>query len=125
MNVVDMDNTQISHSASDNDASDNDNDSDWEPSPNPTPEHGGPLAMPVDPASVVARFREQVRETLTPRGRADKRGTSMRSYFLFSTSTSTGTLCFGSKLVNVDSQKFTIGNCLFLNRQNSVSVLVL
>jgi hypothetical protein len=118
VNVVEMDNTQISHNPRDNDASDDENDSDWEPPPNPTPEHGGPSAAPVDPAAVVARFREQVRETLTTRGRADKRG--IRSLLLFSTSTSS--LCFGSKFMNVEIQNLEIRrfeNCISSNSKKT------
>jgi hypothetical protein len=61
-------------------------DLDWEPPPN-TPDPGGPSAAPVDPAAVLARFREQVRDTLTPRGRADKRGTVSITGRCFSTRT--------------------------------------
>jgi hypothetical protein len=70
VNVVDMDDTRIS----------SDSDSDWEPPNAKLPERGGPSAAPVDPAAVLARFREQVRNTMTPRGRAEKRG--IGSYFV-------------------------------------------
>ena len=70
VNVVDIDDTRIS----------SDSDSDWEPPNAKLPERGGPSAAPVDPAAVLARFREQVRNTMTPRGRAEKRG--IGSYFV-------------------------------------------
>jgi hypothetical protein len=70
VNVVDMDDTRIS----------SDSDSDWEPPNSKLPERGGPSAAPVDPAAVLARFREQVQNTMTPRGRAEKRG--IGSYFV-------------------------------------------
>ena len=70
VNVVDMNDTRIS----------SDSDSDWEPPNAKLPERGGPSAAPVDPAAVLARFREQVRNTMTPRGRAEKRG--IGSYFV-------------------------------------------
>ena len=71
VNVVDMDDTRRISS---------DSDSDWEPPNAKLPERGGPSAAPVDPAAVLARFREQVRNTMTPRGRAEKRG--IGSYFV-------------------------------------------
>ena len=91
VNVVDMDDTRIS----------SDSDSDWEPPNAKLPERGGPSAAPVDPAAVLARFREQVRNTMTPRGRAEKRG--IGSYFV---------LCTFLIQIHESGPNFTTENCL-------------
>jgi hypothetical protein len=91
VNVVDMDDTRIS----------SDSDSDWEPPNAKLPERGGPSAAPVDPAAVLARFREQVRNTMTPRGRAEKRG--IGSYFVF---------CTFLIQIHESGPNFTTENCL-------------